>query len=123
MDKVPAYMDEQRNPENPELKQFNEEYEDFMFAPTNEKYINMFNTYKELPDEYLDIINNKMKEVIDRMTIIRDSNRALAQRTSKTRSGGSRRRRNISSRFKKSRKSGRKSSRRHNKKSSRRYRR
>lgn len=107
------FMDEQRNPQNPELKQYNEEYEDFMFAPTREKYINIINTYKELP--------SYLKKIAKSISLVqaKAEERGMAQ----TRSGGSRRRRNISSRFKKSRKYGRKSSRRHNKKSSRRYRR
>lgn len=109
MERVATYMDEQRYPANPELKQYNEEYEDFMFAPTREKYINIKNTYKELPD-YLRKIDTKMYRVREK---------AKERDMVKTISGGSRRRRNISSRFKKSRKSGR----RHNKKSSRRYRR
>ena len=117
MDRVATYMDEQRYPPNPELKQFNEEYEDFMFAPTREKYINIKNTYKELPDH--------LREIDTKMYRVRA--KAKERGMMKTISGGSRRRRNISSRFKKSRKSGRKSGRksvrRHNKKSSRRYRR
>lgn len=114
MQNVATYMDEQRNPDSPEVIKFNEEYEDFMFAPTQGKYVKIAKIYKDLPDKYLtDSINNKMLKV--------------ARTITQPRSGGSRRRRNISSRLKKSRKSGRKSgrksSRRHNKKSSRRYRR
>jgi hypothetical protein len=115
----------QWNRESYQVKLFNEEYEEFNFRPSLERYNRLRESYKDIlnrdltPDinDKLITAYEKTKEIIEIIRAQKRKDNSLS-----TTRGGSRRRRNTTSRSKKSKKSTRKSSRRHNKKSNRRYR-